>query len=289
MSEAEDLPAFSDQPDRIRVAQRAEWAPVAPHWRTPDLSGQPPPIHRRLIELAEVQLGQRAVDLACGTGSAALLQQLGPEGSLLGLDLSPEMVAIAAQWAHMQRLPRATFRAITAETDLELPPASFDVATCIFGLMFMPEKVAALRSLREALVPGGRVAVCSWSTPDRCGFLEVPRQVVRRHVAHPKLDLVGPHPFALPTPRALEELLAVAGFTAIQTEIMRRPAEPSTPERYWESMVTTGWPLAFLPAQPPTTLQAIRDDLIGTLSALFPDGQVQLDGEAILAVASRPL
>lgn len=272
----------------IRAAQRAEWGALAPRWRVPAPESDPPPIHRRLVEMAEVHEGERALDLACGTGSAALFRALGPQGTLLGLDLSPAMVAIARHWARAQGFDRATFRAIESETSLGVAPASVDVATCLFGLMYMPEPVAALRALREALVPGGRSAVCTWAAQERCPFMGVPLAVVRRHVSHPLLDLGGPHPFAIPSEGALTGLLAAAGFIAIRTERMERPANALDPEQYWAYMEATGWPLAFLPPLPEATRRALHDDLVATLSDLFPDGRVALGGEAILAVADRP-
>jgi ubiquinone/menaquinone biosynthesis C-methylase UbiE len=238
--------------------------------------------------MAGVRNGQRALDLACGTGCAALLQRLGPDGALLGLDLSPEMVEIARRWAHQQGLHRVTFRAINAETQLGVAPCSFDIATCLFGLMYMPEPVPALHALGEALVPGGRLAVCTWSSLERCPFLGVPLTIIRRHVSHPMLHLTGPHPFAIPTETALAGLISAAGFTAIRTATMQRPVDPLSPEQYWDYMEATGWPLAFLPPLAASVRQPLRDDMIATLATMFPDDRVQLSGEAILAVAERP-
>jgi SAM-dependent methyltransferase len=276
-----------NDPAEIRAEQRTEWARVAPRWRVPDLSAEPPPVHQRLLVMADVRQGERALDLACGTGSAALLRRLGPEGVYLGLDLSPEMIAIGQHWAERQGLRRATFRVIAGETALAVPPGSFDVATCICGLMYMPEPVAALRALHAALAPGGRIAVCTWANPERCPFISVPIEIIRRHVSHPMLDLAGHHPFAIPTTESLANLLAAAGFTAIETVYAERPADPCSPEQYWDYMEATGWPLAFLPAIAPPVREALRADTLRTLSAMFPDGVVRLGGEAVLGVATR--
>jgi ubiquinone/menaquinone biosynthesis C-methylase UbiE len=238
--------------------------------------------------MAGVQAGQRVLDLACGTGCAALLRRLGPDGVYLGLDLSPEMVAIGRHWAERQGLRGTTFRVIASETALGVPPASFDAATCVCGLMYMPEPVAALRALREALVPGGRIAVCTWASPERCPFIGVPLAIVRRHVSHSMLDLAGHHPFAIPTTEALAELLAAAGFTAIESVYTERPGEPCSPEQYWEYMEATSWPLAFLPGISPPVREALRADTLSTLTAMFPDGVVRLGGVAVLAVATQP-
>ena len=273
---------------QIRSGQRAEWAVLAPHWRIADLGMDPPPIHRRLLAMAGAAAGQRTVDLACGTGFGALLRLLGTDGTYLGLDLSPQMVGMGSRWAQQQGLHGATFRVIGAETELWVAPKTFDLATCLFGLMYMPEPVAALRALRTALRPGGRVAVASWSSPEHCPFLGVQLAIVRRHVAHPMLALTGPHPFAIPTASALAALLAEAGFVAIQTATEQRPIEPLSPEGYWDYMQATGWPLAFLPPLSADLLDALHEDVIATLTAMFPDGQVRLGGEANLAVAVRP-
>jgi ubiquinone/menaquinone biosynthesis C-methylase UbiE len=282
---------ITDQPRDIEGARsnlRTAWEAVAPRWRVPDMAVDPHPIHHRLLEIADVRAGERALDLACGTGSTALMRRLAPAGTLLGLDISPSMVDIARQWADRQQLPWAAFRTIAGEADLGVPPMSFDVATCMFGLMFMPEPVAALRGLYEALIPGGRVAVCTWSAPERNPFLGVPLAVARRHVDHPMLDPASPSPLAIPSTGELAALLAAAGFADTRVSVMDRPADTVSPEQAWQSMIASGWPLAFLPPQPETTWQALHDDMIATLHEMFPDGNVRLAGEANLAVAVRP-
>ena len=63
-------------------------------------------------------------------------------------------------------LDNVEFRAMGAER-LDLPDASFDVALCQFGLMFVPDPVQALREMRRVLRDGGRLGVVVWSTIDR--------------------------------------------------------------------------------------------------------------------------
>jgi SAM-dependent methyltransferase len=114
----------------------------------------------RIVERAGVRAGDRVLDVACGTGNAAIrAAQAG--GDVVGLDLTPELLAegrllasdagVAVDWV---------------EGDAEALPFhdhSFDVVLSVFGCMFAPRHDVAARELARVLVPGGRLGVCSWT------------------------------------------------------------------------------------------------------------------------------
>jgi ubiquinone/menaquinone biosynthesis C-methylase UbiE len=120
----------------------------------------------RLVELAGVEPGDSVLDLACGRGAALLpaARRAGDGGVVLGVDLSPAMVSLAANELVGAGL-RGSARVMDAER-LELEDASYDVALCAFGLFFFPDPEAAIAELFRVVRPGGTIAVSTWGPDD---------------------------------------------------------------------------------------------------------------------------
>ncbi len=116
----------------------------------------------RLSRAAEVREGDTVLDVACGTGNATIpAAQAG--GRVTGLDLTPELLAVARQ-----RADQAGVEVELQEGDAEQLPfddASFDVALSSFGCMFAPRHEIAAGELARVLRPGGRLGVVAW-TPE---------------------------------------------------------------------------------------------------------------------------
>jgi SAM-dependent methyltransferase len=128
-------------------------------------------VQTELLAAAAPTPGEQVLDVACGTGmvSVAAAQAVGVRGHVLGVDLSGRMVEAAARRARAEHLPQARFERMDAE-QLELPDASFDLALCALGLMYLPDPQAALRELRRVLRPGARAALAVWGERARCGW-----------------------------------------------------------------------------------------------------------------------
>ena len=280
--------------EALRDRQRRDWNLAAPGWgRRRDRSHTGDPVlTERLLALAGVRPGQRVLDLACGVGDPAfaLADRVGPTGAVLGLDLSPGMVELARAGAAERGLANVEFRPIESELDLGVPAASFDAATCRFGLMLMPEPARALTAIRRALKPGARAAACTWGPPERVPYFATVMQIVRRHVDLPPPDPAAPGPMALPTPAALAGVFQAAGFAEVETESVEATVlAAETPAAFWDAAVTvSGLLLALLGSLPAKRREAIRDDAIRTLGGMFPEGPVRLGGEALVAAGTNP-
>ena len=279
--------------EQVRHQQREEWSAAAPGWQTrrDDLSQPTIPITGRLLSMAGIHAGQRVLDLACGNGdpSFTIAQRVGPAGYVLGLDISEPMVRGAQAWANQHGLTNVEYRIISNDLELGVPDASFDVATCRYGLMYMPDPVAALQTLYKALKPAGRVAVNTWGPPERCPFFSIAMQIVMRHIDLPTPDPGAPGPFALHTPEMLTSLLEVAGFTNVEVGVFETSAlEAESPAAYWDLLCETAGPMVPLMASLPDELrQAIRNDAIKTYGELFPSGPVKLGGEVLVAAGIK--
>lgn len=113
--------------------------------------------YRRMIRATGLGPGDRALDLACGTGSLTrkLAEAVGPSGSVLGVDFSPEMLRAA------EARPGANVEYRLGDaTDLAgVPDAGFDAATIAYGARNIPDLDALFAEMNRALKPRGR-AVC---------------------------------------------------------------------------------------------------------------------------------
>ena len=111
--------------------------------------------NRKVVKATGLQPGGRALDLACGTGTLTrdLAEKVGPEGHVLGVDFSKEMLRAA------RSAPNIEYRFGDA-TDLPgVPSGTFDAATIAYGARNIPDLDALFSEMARALRPGG-VAVC---------------------------------------------------------------------------------------------------------------------------------
>jgi ubiquinone/menaquinone biosynthesis C-methylase UbiE len=173
-----------------------------------------------LVEQAALQPGQRVLDVACGTGAVTQLaaQQVGPTGKVVGLDLTPGMLAIART-----RSAAATsieWHEGSAEA-LPFPDASFDVVLCQQGVQFFPNRVAALREMRRVLVPGGKLWLSVWRAMQYNLFFTTLADAIARHVSAQVAAASG-GPFMLGDAEELRAVVTEAGFHDVRVRIAMR-------------------------------------------------------------------
>ena len=125
----------------------------------------------RSIALSDPQPGERVLDVATGTGVAAFMaaQRVGPAGEVVATDISEKMVAATMEEAARRGVANMRGERVDAE-DLAFEDASFDVATCVLGMMYPADPQKAIDQMYRVLRPGGRAVVCVWGRRDHCGW-----------------------------------------------------------------------------------------------------------------------
>ena len=167
-----------------------------------------------LLERVAIAAGDRLLDIACGTGIVSRLakQRLGDNGHFVGVDVSPQMLAVAKSIA-----PGIDWREGSASALPVNGAERFSVVICQQGLQFFPDRPAAAGEMRRVLAPGGRLGVATWRPIE-----EIPMFVALHRVAEKHLGPVVDQRHAFGDATALEKLLRDAGFQEIRVETMTR-------------------------------------------------------------------
>jgi SAM-dependent methyltransferase len=121
----------------------------------------------RIVRAAAVQPGEDVLDVACGTGNAALrAAQAG--GRVVGVDLTPELFDAGRRLAADAGVEIEWVQGDAEE--LPFDDESFDVVLSTFGCMFAPRHRVTALELARVLRPGGRLAIASWTPEGATGM-----------------------------------------------------------------------------------------------------------------------
>jgi len=148
--------------DAIKSRQQTMWA-------TGDFSKVATPlviVGELLCEAIDLSAGQRVLDVACGSGTAALAAAR-RNCEVTGVDYVPALLARGRERAAAEGL-ELEFREGDAEA-LPSPDGSFDVVLSTFGVMFAPNQEQAARELLRVCRPNGRIGLANWTPEGRIG------------------------------------------------------------------------------------------------------------------------
>ena len=168
----------------------------------------------------ELAPGSRILDVGCGWGDTALrlAKMTGPSGEVIGLDCCNSFLEKGRRDATAAGIRNVRF----IEADVESYPFSseFDLCFSRFGMMFFANPVAAMRNVRSALKPGGRLVFITWRAIDDNPWLGVPKNVVLKFLPPPgeAAQTCGPGPFSMASSSLVSAQLTAAGFTGIRFE-----------------------------------------------------------------------
>jgi SAM-dependent methyltransferase len=238
----------------FRDGQRRDWESAAKGWHDWQelIFDTTAPVSRRLVELAEIEPGNRVLDVAAGTGEPSLTaaQAVGPEGRVVATDISPEMLAYARDRAEAAGVGNVEYVEADASS-LDFPAESFDAAVSRWGIIFEPEAEAAAARIRGFLKPGSRMAISSWGSPERVPMLSVPMRTVMTRLNVPPPPPGTPGPLSRPTAEAIGGLLEGGGFTDVEVEELEIGMDWSSPEEFARFVREIAPPVSALMAQHP--------------------------------------
>lgn len=169
------------------------------------------------IELHPPKPGDRVIDIGCGFGDTAqrLAGIVGPEGSVLGVDVAERFIEFAIEDAQQAGVDNVSF--VTADLEVEAPEGPFDHAYSRMGTMFFANPVQAMRNIRMQLVPGAQLCMVVWRQKPDNNWLHVAEQVVEQWLDEPdpaesNEPTCGPGPFAMANADTTSGILTAAGY-----------------------------------------------------------------------------
>jgi ubiquinone/menaquinone biosynthesis C-methylase UbiE len=170
------------------------------------------------LRLSPPRAGERVLDVGCGFGDATqrIAGLVGSSGAVLGVDAAPRFIESAAQEAREAGVENASFE--VADVERTTFEDRFDMAFSRFGTMFFANPVAAMRNVRAALVPGGRLAMVVWRRREDNDWIYRGQTITEQFVTKPKEydePTCGPGPFSMANADTASGILLSAGFTGI--------------------------------------------------------------------------
>ncbi len=162
--------------------------------------------------------GSRVLDIGCGLGDTTLrlAELVGAEGEVVGIDAGERFIETARKEASQAGIENVDY--IVGDAQVAELGEGFDYAFARFGTMFFAGPVPALRNIRSALVPGGRLCMIVWRRKLDNDWLHRGELVVDRFLEEPEETdepTCGPGPFSMANADTTTEILVHAGFEEI--------------------------------------------------------------------------
>jgi SAM-dependent methyltransferase len=157
------------------------------------------------------------LETACGTGvlTQRLRAGLPPSTAIVATDLSESMLAYAR--AKHGQISGVEWRQADAGA-LPFPAASFAAAACQFGLMFVPDKAAAMREARRVLIGGGILAINVWDSLEYNPHARVVQDTVAGFFPSDPPGFFEKGPYGYHDPEALRDAMESGGFAQVKVE-----------------------------------------------------------------------
>ena len=240
-------------------------------------------VHAAVVQAAALRPGEHVLDVACGAGAFALeaAEHVGPDGKVVGIDLSGRMIERAQ--AHLDPVPGpgVEFLRMDAE-ELVFSDASFDVAVCALGLMYMPDPPRALAEMARVVKPGGRVVFAVWGERSRCGWAEVfsivddevKSEVCPRFFDVGRIDAMGA--------ACCRAGLEIVSYRRLGATIAWSDADEACEAAFQGTPVAMAWSRFDADAR-----ARVRERFLESLSGSKSDAGYRVPGEIVLVSATR--
>jgi ubiquinone/menaquinone biosynthesis C-methylase UbiE len=237
----------------------------------------------RLLDSVAVRPGDRLLDIATGPGyAAARAAECG--GSVVGIDIAEEMVALACR-LH----PALDFRIANAEA-LPFPNDSFDAVVGNFAMLHLARPESAAAEFFRVLVPGGRLALTVWDIPERARLFGVFLDAVAETgAATPRGIPVGPPFFRFSDEQEFARLLDEQRLENVKVETITFFHEVSSPDELWLGMLaSTVRTSALIQRQPDRVQEQIRAAFDRSLERHRVGDRFAIPVSVKLASAAKP-
>lgn len=231
-----------------------------------------------------VEPGMDVLDIACGTGEPAisLASLVQDRGRVVGVDISPEPLKLAAERARQRNLTNVEFQPADAH-QLPFPDHSFDRISSRLGVMFFSDLPKALNEMRRVLRPNGRIALLVWGPIDQPYFATTVLTAMK-FVPGSKIPPGAGAMFQLGTPGILGRLLKNAGFRDAEDHLRKVEwSWPGPPEEVWEYFQQLTVPFrSLLESIPEEKREAVNQAVLNEIRKYYDGEQVNFTATACI-------
>ncbi|GAB3545418.1 class I SAM-dependent methyltransferase [Arthrobacter tumbae] len=235
-----------------------------------------------VVAAADLHVGQSVLDACCGSGASTIpaAQVVGPDARIDAVDLSAELLALAAAKANALGLDAVSFT--EADVSVWTSDEAYDAVLCCYGLFFLPDMADGVRHLASQLRSGGKLAISTWQEGAHEPFASLLQEVCFEE--QPGLrDAPVPKPIRqmaqISSVGKLQAFLETAGFTSIEVHVA--PLQiPLDSDLAWALVLGTGY--RFLLPPDAGSRERVRDRFLEKLGS-----QPTLNADSLIAVAIR--
>jgi SAM-dependent methyltransferase len=272
---------MSDTDTTPNAAQITYWnSEAGPRWVVMQerMDAMLAPLMNAALDRARPAVGETVLDVGCGCG-ATLLElagRVGPNGSVMGVDISAPMLDRARERV-LDSAMRNVRLTLSDAAVYAFRPGAFDLVFSRFGVMFFDDPERAFANIRSALAATGRLTFVCWAPPRDNPWLTVPLTAALPHLpVQPESDPTAPGPFAFADPDRVSDILTRAGYSAIDIarhHTCMRICGPGEAERAAHFAVESGPVGRALAGADPVTRAAAVQAILAELRRLEgPDG-----------------
>ena len=266
--------------DRKKMIQQG-FDTVAEGYDHPSLSFFPETA-KRLVDHLQLNPTDNLLDVCTGTGCVALTaaEKL-PQCKVTGIDLSSGMLQQAKNKAAEQGLTNAEFHQMDLE-HINLPEASFDIATSSFGLFFLEDMTQGLTKIASTVRPGGKVAITTFTGE---AFSPMADIFIKR------FESTGREVPPLSWRRLATEELIKEQFNAVditKVDIHHEPLgyQMTDPQNWWDVVWNAGW-RSLLNQLSDDEQELFKEEHIKEISDVLGNDGVWFNTEVLIAVGEK--
>jgi SAM-dependent methyltransferase len=230
------------------------------------------PLTAIAIDAAAPATGENVVDVGCGCGATVLqlARLVGPQGRVLGIDVSEPMAARASERIAAASLGNAQVLVSDASAH-PFEPGRADLLFSRFGVMFFADPPAAFANLRGAMRPGGRLLFATWRAFEENAWFSVPLAATAGLLPpSPPAEPGEPGPFAFADPDRVRRILETAGWTDVVLTRYDVPMRLAGPGRVAEAAEFATRVGALARALADATAE-LRDSVVKAIAAALPE------------------
>lgn len=236
---------------------------------------------------ADPGVGARVLDVGCGAGATTLdmARRVGPDGRVVGVDVSESLLELARQRARTQAVGNVDFLRADAGSH-DFAGSAFDAAISRYGVMFFKDPDAAFANLRRAVRPGGALTFACWRSPAENPLVLAPLEAAAPFLPEPpRIPVDGPGRFAFADPDRVRGVLERSGWRRVAIE----PIDVATSLSFDELMILSlrvGLLATILPGQDEEVRKQIAEAVAARLERHVEDGMVSMTAACWLVTAA---